>query len=357
MDESPWHDSSRNLSVEKSVRVSVIIVNWNGLEHLGPCLESLERQTFRDFEVVVVDNGSADGSVAFLRENHPRVRVVELSENRGFATGNNAGFAVAQGEFIVTLNNDTVAEEGWLAELVAAADSAPDVGMVASRICSFTDPDRIDSLGVRVCRDGMSRGAHRLQSYASLRLAATEEILIPSACAALYRRAMLDVTGFFADAFFAYCEDTDLGLRGRWAGWRAVLASRAVVGHKYSQTGGTFSPLKLYLVERNHYLAAVRNFPLRLLLLVPFFTLCRFACQAWVVLGGHGAGQEFSASASRGSLMLAVVRGVADALRMLPAAWCERRRIMATRRITSAQMCRLLRAYRLSFKELLDIGA
>ncbi|HEY6007401.1 MAG TPA: glycosyltransferase family 2 protein [Geobacteraceae bacterium] len=339
-----------------TARVSIIIVNWNGRHHLGPCLESLAAQSYRDFEVIVVDNGSTDGSVALLAHDFPWVRTIPLAENRGFATGNNCGYAAAAGELIVTLNNDTVAAPGWLAELVAVADTAPDVGMVASRICSAADADRIDSLGVRVCRDGMSRGAYRGKSFAALRLGRVEEILLPSACAALYRRAMLAETGFFADAFFAYCEDTDLGLRGRWAGWRALLATDAVVLHKYSQTGGSFSPLKLYLVERNHYLVAVRAFPPLQLALVPFFTLVRFLRQAQLVLTARGAGGEFVGSGARGALLAALVRGTRDALRGLPAAWRERRRVLATRRITGTEMARLLCVFRLGFAELLDDG-
>ena len=338
-----------------SVRVSVIIVNWNGVQHLDPCLRSLALQTFRDFEVIVVDNGSTDGSAAFLKSVHPWVRLVELPENRGFAGGNNAGYAVAAGEYLVTLNNDTEVDPEWLKELVAAADGVPAAGMVASRICSHAEPDRIDSLGVRICRDGMSRGAFRRQRYSGLRLEPVEEILLPSACAALYKRAMVEETGFFADEFFAYCEDTDLGLRGRWAGWGAVLATRAVVRHKYSLTGGAFSPLKLYLVERNHFLAVIRNFPLPLLPLVPLYTLCRFAVQARLVLTAQGSGQEFAQSAARGALVAALCRGMLDALRQAPRALRDRARIMGGRRVSSRAMMCLMKRYRLTFKELLDM--
>ena len=116
------------------MRVSIIIVNWNGLQHLPDCLESLERQSFRDFEVILVDNGSSDGSLQYLRDQHPAVRLVPLPENRGFAGGNNAALPLAQGEYLVTLNNDTKADPGFLAELVAVADAHPKTGMVASRI-------------------------------------------------------------------------------------------------------------------------------------------------------------------------------------------------------------------------------
>jgi GT2 family glycosyltransferase len=337
------------------VRTSIIIVNWNGRIHLAGCLESLAAQTFRDFEVVLVDNGSTDGSATFVRERYPWVQTVELPENRGFAAGNNAGLAVAGGDYIVTLNNDTEAEPGWLAELVAVADAHPGAGMVASRICAFDDHDRIDSLGVRICRDGMSRGACRLQRFSSLSLERVEEILLPSACVALYKRAMLDETGFFDETFFAYCEDTDLGLRGRLAGWGAVLARDAVVYHKYSSSAGSFSPFKLYLVERNHYWAALKTFPPALLLALPFFTLVRFAVQARLVLSSSGSGAEFRGSSSTPALAGAVLRGVRDAL-LGARDILARRQTMVIRRLSDRDFTLLLKKYRLSFRELLDDG-
>ena len=117
--------------------------------------------------------------------------------------------------------------------------------MVAPRICNCFQPDLIHSLGIAICPDAMSRGAQRGRHFSALTMAPVQEVLIPSACAALYRRAMLDETGFFDPAFFAYCEDSDLGLRGRIAGWGALLARDAVVYHKYSMTSGAFSPFTL----------------------------------------------------------------------------------------------------------------
>ena len=279
-------------------RASLLIVNWNGKRHLPDCLGSLAAQSFRDFEVILVDNGSSDGSVELLREQYPWVRLVPLAENTGFAGGNNTALAHAGGEYLVTLNNDTRCDPGWLAELVRVADACPDAGMVGSRICSFADPDVIDSLGVRICPDGMSRGAFRRRRFSGLRLKEIEPILLPSACAALYRRTMIEAIGFFDADFFAYCEDTDLGLRGRSAGWQAVLARDAVVLHKYSQTGGTFSPLKLYLVERNHAWAALKNFPASRFLLLPWYTLLRYVHQARLIFRGRGSGRNSSAAAT-----------------------------------------------------------
>jgi GT2 family glycosyltransferase len=335
--------------------LSVIIVNWNGREYLPACLDSLLEQTCSDFETIVVDNGSRDGSLELLRDAYQWVRVVQLSENTGFAGGNNAGFDVSRGEYIVTLNNDTRVDRTWLAELVAAVEERSGTGMVASRICSWDEPDRIDSLGVAICPDGMSRGSRRMLEFSKLSLARTEEILLPSACAALYRRTMVKEIGFFDDDFFAYCEDTDLGLRGRVAGWGAVLARDAVVYHRYSRSGGVFSPFKLYLVERNHFWAALKSFPAGMLVALPFWTLVRYLVQAQLVAGSKGAGAQFRSTPSS-ALVKALLKGILDAVASLPRLIRKRRTVMRSRRLSADEMQRLLASYTISFRELLDAG-
>jgi len=335
--------------------VSIIIVNWNGRAHLPVCLDSLAAQTFRDFEIVLVDNGSADDSVTFVRENHPWVKLVPLTENTGFASGNNHGLKESLGDYIVTLNNDTRAEPDWLEKLVKTANAHPRAGMVGCRICSFADPDVIDSIGMGICPDGMARGRYRNRRWSTLRGPEVEEILFPSACAALYRRTMLDEIGFFDDDFFAYAEDTDLGLRGRLAGWDAVLASNAVVYHKYSQTSGSLSPFKVYLVERNHYWVAVKNFSPGLLAALPWFTLLRYVEQLRVVLLGAGTGGEFRSGGSRTALATALAKGICTGLGGMPRMLRKRRDLMKLRKIPMRKFTRLLRRHRITFKELLDV--
>ena len=159
--------------------VSIIIVNWNGRPYLPDCLDNLARQSFRNFEVVLVDNGSVDESVSFVKEHYPWVKLVILNENTGFSVGNNHGLQHAVGDYIVTLNNDTRVEPDWLQVMVITADTHPDAGMIGCRICSFDDPDVIDSIGMGICRDGMSRGRFRNRRWSSLDLHAVEEILFP----------------------------------------------------------------------------------------------------------------------------------------------------------------------------------
>lgn len=342
-------------NVIKSPLISVIIVNWNGKKFLPDCLDSLRQQSCDDFEAIVVDNGSRDGSIELLQDYYPWVRLVSLAENTGFAGGNNAGFAVARGKYIVTLNNDTRVDKFWLSELIVPVEENSEIGMVASRICNWDKPDQIDSLGVAICHDGMSRGSCRRSSYSELSVGRSEDILLPSACAALYCRKMIDEIGFFDDDFFAYCEDTDLGLRGRVAGWGAVLARDAIVFHRYSRSGGEFSPFKLYLVERNHFWVALKSFPAAMLMALPFWTAIRYFVQARLVLGGRGAGAQFRNS-STSALIKALLRGVFDALSGLPRLFGKRRSVMATRRLTGCEMRQLLNTHKLSFMELLDAG-
>jgi len=338
-------------------RVSIIIVNWNGREYLPTCLDSLERQSFRDFETILVDNGSTDGSRELVRESYLWVCLIELPTNTGFSGGNNAGLAVASGEYIVVLNNDTEAEPDWLEELVRVADANPRAGQVGCRICALGDHDLIDSLGHGVCPDGMSRGRYRLERWSAVKgeFSPVQEMFFGTACVSLYRRQAIDQAGFFDDDMFAFAEDTDLGLRLRWSGWDALLATNAVVYHKYSGTGGVFSPFKLYLVERNHYWVAAKNFPLGMLLLVPWYTLVRYLVQVRVVLSGSGSGGEFAASGARGEIVRALLKGTWDALVGMPAMWNKRRRIMAGARRSPAEMSALFRRYRMTFHELLDV--
>ena len=200
----------------------------------------------------------------------------------------------------------------------------------------------------------MSRGRYRNRRWSSLLLQDVEDILFPSACVALYKRDMLEKTGFFDDDFFAYAEDSDLGLRGRLAGWDAVAATQAVVYHKYSRTGGILSPFKVYLVERNHYWVVWKNFPVRLLFVLPFFSIWRYFAQLYVVLTGSGTGRKIPVSGSRTGLIKAQIRGIYDGYKGMVRMLRRRSRLHKYKRLTDHKFSELLHRYRISFRELLD---
>jgi GT2 family glycosyltransferase len=328
---------------------SVIIVNWNGARHLPDCLGSLQRQSYRDFETILVDNGSTDDSIILAQKLLPDIRIVRLANNTGYAAANNRGIQTASGRYVVLLNNDTETHPEFLQELVTAVERDAQIGMVGPKILNFFDRDVIDSVGgLLVTPDGIGQGRGRGErdrgQYDHL-----TEVLLPSGCAALYRKEMLDAIGLLAEDFFAYCEDLDLGLRGVWAGWKALAAPRAIVFHKYSATSSAYSPFKLFLVERNHYFVLLKNYPWRLLTRVPFWTAWRFGLMLAAALRGKGKGCAVH-TASIGQLIGALLRGHWEALRAAP---FQLRRGPVSRALSSRRFARLLRKHRMSLKRML----
>jgi len=334
------------------VNVSAIVVNWNGKDLLHSCLLSLAGQTHRELEVVVVDNGSSDGSVEMVKGEFPRVRLKENETNLGFARPNNQGIAEATGEVFFLINNDAEAKPDCLTKLVSALQRDPKAGMAAPKILEYSERRTIDSVGgLFIYPDGMSRGRGRGEEdrgqYDSLR-----EVLLPSACACLYRRAMVEEVGNFDEDFFAYCEDTDLGLRGRLAGWKAVSVPEAVVRHKYSQTGGRYSPLKAFLVERNHIWVAVKNFPAGPLFLSLFYAKWRYFLQAFAAFARKGAGGEFAKEHSSGELLAILLKAWWAALLGMPRMLEKRRVIQRKRKVNKAEVRQWFKKYSLSAAEL-----
>ncbi len=338
-------------------QLSIVIVNWNGKGFLEANLKSLLSQTYKLFELLFVDNGSSDGSVEFARSllsgTGTEVTFIRNRSNRGFAAANNQGFAKARGEFILTLNNDTVLEKNCLEQLMdAALTSEEGVGMWAPKILSMSDSGVIDSVGgLLLYPNGIGRGQGRMERDTS-QFDSIKEALMPSACAGLYRKAMLDEVGYFDPDFFAYCEDTDLGLRARIAGWSCLSVPGAVLFHHYSGTSGSHTPFKAYLVERNHVWVVLKNFPPLSLLLFPFYEVWRYVAQVVGVLTGKGAGARLAGELSFAGLMGIVVRAYAGALVTLPATISKRKDIKKRARITSGQFRALLKRYSISAAEL-----
>lgn len=306
--------------------ISVIILNWNGKQFLEPCLDSLAVQTCQDFETILVDNGSSDGSIEFIRERYPGVKLVVLPENVGFATGNNRGFDVSSGEFIVTLNNDTRVDPAFLAKLVAPVQANAGVGMVAAKMVNYYITDEIDSVGLAVAVNGLGYNVGVAQKDQG-QFAQEAEVFGPCGGAALYRREMLAAVGFFDDDFFAYYEDFDLAWRCRLAGWKAMAAPEAVVYHVHSATSGEGSPLKVYLTHRNKWFVIVKNWPTSLLLrFLPGILFYDFAALLLAMLRGRG----YVALQARIAL-----------LRNLPKLHSKRQQLRAMRKLSNNEIFQL----------------
>ncbi len=333
--------------------VSVVMVNLNGIGFLKDCLQSIYGQSYSDFEVILVDNGSTDGSVQFMRDSFPAVVIIENKENLGFAKANNQGIEISKGKYIALLNNDTVVDKDWSKNLVKAAESSPDkVGMWAGKILSLKNPKIIDSVGgLMISSDGIAKGRGRLEEDRG-QYDREEEVFIPSACAGLYRKEMLNEVGLFDEYFFAYCEDTDLGLRARLAGWKTVSVPTAVVYHYYSGTTGGYGFAKAYLVERNHILLAVKNFPFSRLLLLPFYTFWRYLMQIWGIVLKKGAGGRFVQNFSAKKLVVVLLKSLLGIAKGIPLMIRKRRYIQKNRKVSNSEIKKWFKRHGLPIKEL-----
>ena len=326
--------------------VTVVVPTLAADESLDSCLASLARQTFPSFEVIVVDN-SGRGAVAA----HDGMRVVANDHNIGFGAAINQAFRQSTAQYLAVLNDDATAHPAWLAALVAAMERRWDVGMCASQV-RLSGGDQLDSAGMLLCPDGSSKQRGHLQSSACY--SRPQEALLPSGSAALYRREMLEEIGLFDESFFLYCEDTDLGLRARWAGWECLYVPEAVVEHRYSHSSGQASALKARYVERNRLFVIVKNFPLPDLLLTPWHTVARYFWHCIYALRGQGKAAQFRREGgSAGALAGYVIRGHFELLGRLHELWRERRGMK--RRLSSKQFRRLIRRHRISPRQVAEL--
>ncbi|RTZ59177.1 MAG: glycosyltransferase family 2 protein [Gammaproteobacteria bacterium] len=244
-------------------KITVVIPNWNGLDHLGKCLDALRAQTFGDFAVIVVDNGSEDDSVAFIRKNYPEVDIIETGSNQGFGAACNAGITASNSPSIALLNNDTVADPDWLGELAAAMDNAPEsVTMLASKMVQMQDNAVIDDAGdILTWRGGTFKRGHGQPASDFDRQI---EVFSPCAGAALYRKDALISAGLFDESFFLYLEDIDLGLRMRLNGGSCRYIPSAIVQH--IGHGSSFPHDRyVFFIARNRPTLFMKNFPMSVL--------------------------------------------------------------------------------------------
>jgi len=254
--------------------IDIVIPNWNGKNFLAACLDSLSRQTYRLFDVIMVDNGSTDGSVELVRQNYGFVRLITFPENRGFSAAANEGIGAGVRELVFLLNNDTELASDCLEKLVAASIIYDDA-FFSPKMLNFRDRQLLDGAG-----DGFLRGGvgYRFGSMEPDGEQYGHSRQVFGACggAALYRRSMLDSVGLFDEDFFAYIEDVDLNFRANRAGFTCRYIPDASVYHVGSATTGSrVNAFTIRCSTRNNLFFLVKNYPLSLA--VRFFpALCVF---------------------------------------------------------------------------------
>ncbi len=328
----------------------VVVLNWNGKDFIRDCLRSVLRQTFPRFRLLVVDNGSTDGSREIIDDEFPEANLVSLPENLHFARGTNVGIREALKDpectHILTLNNDTRVDPEWMAELMRVAAGA---SMVASKLLMMDHPQRINSTGLTIAPDGsaLDRGWSQLDYGQYDR---SEDVFGPTAGAALYRRDLIDKIGLLDEEFVAYYEDVDLAWRARLAGWQAAYASRAVVYHKFSASHRRGSPLKTYLCERNRIWNLVQNYPWRYVVLtVPWNSARNVAGSIpWTNGTGPAAGRVQNPILETARAM---ARARVDAYAGIGRALGKRRARAVVSRVSPATVGDWLRRYHVSFRD------
>jgi GT2 family glycosyltransferase len=293
-----------------AVDVAVVIPNYNGARWLPGVLESVAAQTVAPAEVVVVDDGSTDGSLALLAERFPAVRVIALGANGGFARTANVGLAAVEAEAVALLNTDIVLAPDWLERATAALADAPLAAAVATKLVDLDDPGVLYDAGDVLRRDGACEQRGRFERDTG-RYDAPGEVFAACAGAALYRRAAVLAAGGFDERFGTYLEDVELGLRLRLAGLGCRWEPRAVARHAGGGSSGGLRHGPGAWVERNTLLLVARAFPLRWL--------------PWVVYRQLG----WAWHAARGGELRAHLTGIRMALPLLPAFLRERRALRA----------------------------
>jgi GT2 family glycosyltransferase len=283
--------------------VSVVIPNWNGIRWLPGCLASIATQHPPVAEIIVVDNGSTDGSIEHVRREYPDVTLIELGTNTGFALAANRGIRAAAGELVALINTDVVLEQDWTARMTAALAAHSDSASVACKMLDLGDRRFVYDAGDVLRRDGACDQRGRFEADDG-RYDQPGEVFGACAGAALYRRAAVLEVGGFDERYFAYLEDVDLALRLRLAGWRCRYEP-AVALHAGEGSSHQLAGAHHYLVQRNTLLLVGKAFPLRWLPFVAYRQLSWLRDAArhrrvWVYLRASAAGLGMAARVIRG---------------------------------------------------------
>jgi GT2 family glycosyltransferase len=298
-------------------KVSVIIVNWNGKKLLSECLDGLRQQSYQPISVILVDNGSSDGSVNFVSCKYPEVKIIALYKNVGFSAANNYALKSIQTEYVALLNNDAVPDTLWIRRLVEALESYPGAGFAASKMLFYDNPDVIDRAGDAYTRAGT--GLLRGRGQPARNYNKKEWIFGACAGAALYRMKMLKDIGLFDEDFFLIYEDVDLSFRAQLKGYRCLYVPEAVVYHRASSSIVYDSPTSVYYSHRNLEWVYIKNMPSKLILRT-FWIHFVYDLAAFLFFTANGRVKDF----------LMAKRDVLNGIRRLLK---ERRQIQRTMRV------------------------
>jgi len=253
----------------KNPKVSVVITNWNGINFLPDCLPALRNQSYKNFELILADNGSVDNSVEFFQSNFPKAKIVKLKKNYGFPRIANEGIRAAKSKYVILLNNDTKVDRNFIKNLVDALDKHPDCAGCTSKIIDFFDHNILGAAGdvMNIVGQAFPRGfLEKVSKYNN-----PEEVFMITGGASIYRKDVFKKIGFFDEDYFIYGEDSDWCLRAQLMGYRFWYEPKAIVYHRCKATTKHMSKIVEYLQFRNMTITILKNFPIQI-----FFKKWRF---------------------------------------------------------------------------------
>jgi len=268
-------------------KVSIIIVNWNGLSHLKKCLPSLSKVTYSNLETIVVDNASHDDSIRYIEENFPKIKIVKCKKNLGFSGGNNKGLPAVTGDYVLLLNNDTVVTKDFVTELVKAIEAEDKIGVVQSKILSMDYPDRLDSVGAYYTSTGFLYHYGYFQKDKK-KYDATHYLYTAKGACMMIKKEVIDRVGLFDEDFFAYFEETDFCHRVWLLGYSIVYAPKSVIHHK---VGGTSNAMNNGFIQfhsfKNRICSYIKNLgTVELIKILPVhLLLCEAAALSFIPKG------------------------------------------------------------------------
>lgn len=267
--------------------IDIVIPNYNGNKHLKECIESIYNQTYSNIRIIIIDNASTDSDYLWLN-NYPNINFKKLDKNYGFDKAVNEGIKLSNSKYVVLLNNDTVAEEDWLEELIKCIDTDEYIFSVCSKMIRYDDKNIIDDAGDEYnilgwtlkCGDGQS-----IIEYTKL-----QEVFSSCAGAAIYRRSILDKIGYFDEHFFAYMEDVDISYRAKIHGYKNIYCPTAHIYHIGSATSGSkYNAFKVSLAARNNVYVPYKNMPtIQLIINLPFLIIGFLVKYLFFIKNGFG---------------------------------------------------------------------
>lgn len=345
------------------METAVIIANWNGKHLLEKCLESLEKQEYIDFFIVLIDNCSTDGSVEYVKKMHPSVLIIEQDKNTGFAIANNIGIEYAKSidsvKYIVTLNNDTIVDKGYLKELVEKANEISNFGSLQPKVINFFESYVIDSVGINIFYDcsAINKGQKEIDNG---QFESKAEIFGSSASAALFSMEALNNTrlvngDYFDSDYFAYYEDVDLAWRLRLNGYKSYYIPKAKVLHVHSATGKSSSPFKAYHIHRNHYYNIIKDMPSFFLTISLLFLPLRYILliSSLILSKGPAYRLKNNYKNKKNGICRIVFFTWIDVLKNFKVLIKKRKFIQSNRKVKLVEVARWLKIYRADLKKII----